>query len=466
MADPTLALAILPEPSLARRLIQLAWPALLQQYTFFLITQYDQYRARNFSEEHQAALTTANYLYWFTSSYSVIVSAGATALVGRCFGAKDFTLANRATGQALILAVFFGLLATMTAFAGLSTLMDVIRLQNSSPEIASQYLYPLAAILVLQMMETAGIACLVGAGDTKTGLAVLVGVALVNVPVAWALSGGAGPALDYGFTGIAMGTAAAHSLGGLTILTLLLRGRSGLKLNLGLLVPDPEILRRLLRVSIPAAVDSLSIACCQLWFLSIVNALGTVPAAAHGIALRWEALGYLAGAAFGAAASSTVSQSLGQKRPELAAQFGWAAFGIGGGLMTLLGLFFYLLAEPMCELYSPGKPQVTELAVSALQTIAFAMPAVAAWIIFTAALRAAGDTRVLAVFSWTGFLGVRIPLALWLSRDSIDLGSLGTVSGLGWGLLGAWVAMVCDLYFRGALFVWRWSSGRWKSARV
>ena len=466
MAEPTAVPPNPPEPSLAGRLLRLAWPALLQQYTFFLIQQYDQFLARNFSEEHQAALTTANYLYWFTSSYSVIVSAGATALVGRCYGAKDFPLANRATGQALVLAVFFGALATVIAFIGLSTLMDAIRLQNNSPQIAAEYLYPLAAILVLQMLETAGIACLVGAGDTKTGLAVLVGVALVNVPVAWALSGGGGPALDFGFTGIAMGTAAAHSLGGLTILGLLLRGRSGLKLNFALLVPDPEILRRLLRVSIPAAVDSLSIACCQLWFLSIVNHLGTVPAAAHGIALRWEALGYLAGAAFGAAASSTVSQSLGQKRPALAERFGWSAFALGGGLMTAMGLVFYLLAGPMCELYSPGKPQVTELAVTALRTIAFAMPAVAAWIIFTAALRAAGDTRVLALFSWTGFLGVRIPLALWLSRDAVDLGSLGSVPGMGWGLLGAWTAMVSDLYFRGALFVWRWSSGRWKSARV
>ena len=466
MAEPTPAPAICPEPSHAGRILRLAWPALLQQYTFFLIQQYDQFLARHFSEEHQAALTTANYLYWFTSSYSVIVSAGATALVGRCFGAKDFPLANRATGQALVLAVLFGTLATFAAFAGLSTLMDAIRLRDNSPQIAVEYLYPLAAILVLQMIETAGIACLVGAGDTKTGLAVLVGVALVNVPVAWILSGGGGPALDFGFTGIAMGTAAAHSLGGLTILALLLRGRSGLKLNFALLVPDPEILRRLLRVSLPAAVDSLSIACCQLWFLSIVNHLGTVPAAAHGIALRWEALGYLAGAAFGAAASSTVSQSLGQKRPELASQFGWAAFGLGGGLMSAMGVFFFLLAGPMCELYSPGKPQVTELAVTALRTIAFAMPAVAAWIIFTAGLRAAGDTRVLALFSWTGFLGVRIPLALWLSRDAIDLGPFGTVAGFGWGLSGAWVAMVCDLYFRGALFVWRWSSGRWKSARV
>ena len=465
MPEPTSA-AILPEAPLTGRILRLAIPALAQQYTFFLIQQYDQFLARNFSEEHQAALTTANYLYWFISSYSVVVSAGATALVGRSVGAKDFALANRATGQALVLAVAFGSLATLFAFAGLDTLMDAIRLRGNSPQIAAEYLTPLAAILVLQMLETAGIACLVGAGDTKTGLAVLVGVALVNVPVAWVLSGGGGPALDFGFTGIALGTAAAHSLGGFIILALLLRGRSGLKLNFALLAPDPAILRRLLRVSVPAAFDSLSIACCQLWFLSIVNGLGTVPAAAHGIALRWEALGYLAGAAFGAAASATVSQSLGQKRPDSAARYGWGAYGLGGGLMTAMGLFFYLLAEPMCELYSPGKPQVTALAVTALRTIAFAMPAVAAWIIFTAALRAAGDTRVLALFSWTGFLGVRIPLALWLSRESVDLGSLGTLPGMGWGLLGAWIAMVADLYYRGGLFVGRWASGRWKSARV
>lgn len=455
-----------PEPRLAYRILRLAWPALLQQYTFFLIQQYDQFLARNFSAEHQSALTTANYLYWFMSSYSVIVSAGATALVGRCIGAKDFPLAHRATGQVIVLAIAFGALATLLAFTGLPLLLEALQLKQNAPKIAEEYLAPLATILVLQLIETAGIACLVGSGDTKTGLMVLVGVALVNVPVAYALSGGAGPALDFGFTGIAMGTAIAHSLGGITILGLLLRGRSGLKISPALLIPDFEILRRLLRVSIPAAVDSLSIAACQLWFLSIVNRLGQDASAAHGIALRWEGLGYLAGVAFGAAAASLVSQSLGQKRPDSAEKFGWSAFALGGGMMTALGFVFFHLAGPMCEFYSPGKPQVTELATVALRTIAFSMPAVAAWIIFTAALRAAGDTRILAVFSWTGFLGVRIPLALYLSQESFDLGPLGIVHGLNWGLAGAWLAMVADLYFRGILFVWRWMSGRWKTARV
>ncbi len=429
-----------------KRVLTLGIPALAQQYLFFTIQQYDQYLARGFSPEHQAALTTANYLYWFVSSYSVIVGAGATALVGRFIGALDFPLANRAMGQAIFLAVVFGLLGTLAGLIGLPTLMDAIGLQGSSPQIAVEYLTPLAAILAFQMMETAGIACLVGAGDTRTGLLVLLGVTLVNVPAAWFLS------QEYGFVGIAWGTGISHSLGGIAVLLLLLRGRSGLKLSLEKVIPDRALLYRLLRVSVPASMDSLSVACCQLWFLSIVNRLGAEEAAAHGIAIRLEALGYLAGSAFAPAAMAVVSQSLGARLPDRASRGGWAAFMLAGSLMSFMGIVFYIFAEPMCSIYSPKNARVVELAVSALQMIAFAMPAVAAVGIFTAALRAAGDSRMPLLFSWLGFLGVRIPLAYALTPS--------------YGLIGAWIAMTADLYVRGMFFVWRFASGKWKTIKV
>jgi putative MATE family efflux protein len=451
---------------IGRRVLLLALPALAQQYLFFVIQQYDQYLARHFTPDHQAALTTANYLYWFISSYSVVVSAGATALVGRLTGAGDYHLASRAAGQAILLAVGFGLLATVAAVFGRAALMQAVNLQGPAPAIAVEYLLPLALILAVQMVETGGIACLVGAGDTRTGLMVLAGVAAVNVPTAWVLSGGGGPALDYGFVGIALGTAISHTLGGVAVFVLLLRGRSRLKVSVADLVPDFTILKRLLRVSIPAGIDSLSIACCQLWFLSIVNRLGNAAAAAHGIAIRWEALGYLAGAAFGAAASAVVSQNLGARRPERASRGGWAAYAQGGGLMCVMGFLFFTLAEPMCRMYSPENDAVVALAVPSLRLIAFAMPGVAAWIIFTSALRAAGDTRVPVLFSWLGFLGVRIPLAFLLTSKEIDFGSWGTIPGYDLGLIGAWVAMVSDIYVRGVLFIWRYAGGRWKQVVV
>jgi len=434
--------------------LMLAIPALAQQYTFFFIQQYDQYLARHFSPQHQAALTTANYLYWFVSSYSVVVSAGAVALVGRLTGAKDFALANRAAGQVLILAALFGFSATILAMFGLNTLLNALQLPPGTPEIAGKYLAPLLLILTLQMIETGGIACLVGAGDTRTGLFVLLGVATVNMPVAWLLSGGGGPELDFGFSGIAMGTAAAHFLGGCTVLALLLRGRSGLRIRPAYLLPDFSLIYRLLRVSVPAALDSLSVAVCQLVFLSIVNRLGNEAAAAHGMALRWEGLAYLGANAFGSAAMAIVSQNLGANRPDRAAHGAWVTFGFATALTVVMGFVFFFLALPMCELYSPDDPGVTEQAAIALKLIAFGMPALAATTIFTACCRAAGDTRVPVLITWAGFLGVRLPLATYLTQEG------------GYGLRGAWIAMVVDLYLRGLLLFLRFSGGKWKRVKV
>ena len=126
-------------------------------------------------------------------------------------------------------------------------------------------------------------------------------------------------------------------------------------------------------------------------------------------------------------------------------------------------MLFFVLAEPMCRGMTKDDREVG-LAVGALRLIAFAMPAVAAWIILTAALRAAGDTRVPVLISWVGFLGVRLPLAVWFTGKMPFAG--WEVSGPGWGLYGAWVAMVVDLYVRGLLFVWRFVSGQWKTIRV
>jgi len=311
-------------------------------------------------------------------------------------------------------------------------------------------------------------ACLVGAGDTRTGFWVLGGVALVNLPLAWSLFHGWGPFPALGFEGIAIGTAVSQMLGGVAVLTVLARGRAGLRLRPRLLVPDWGLIRRLLRVSVPAGVDSLSQVVGQLWFLSIVNQLGDVASSAHGLAIRWEALGYLSGAAFGTAAMTLVGQGLGAGRPERAARNGWTAFGLGCALMCTMGAVFFTLAPQMFRLFCPNPEQqpIVDAGVPVLRLVAFSMPAVASCIILNYALRGAGDTRVPMMFTWFGFLCVRIPLAYLLTAGRLDLGPLGSVGGYQLGLIGAWYAMFADLIVRGSLFLYRFASGRWQTVRV
>src|SRR5207302_5678289 len=94
---------------------------------------------------------------------------------------------------------------------------------------AVEYMQPLLLLLTFQVVEAVGIACLVGAGDTRTGLGVLVGVTFVNLPLAWGLTYGLGPLPRLGFVGIPIGTALSHLLGSVAILTLLARGRARLQ---------------------------------------------------------------------------------------------------------------------------------------------------------------------------------------------------------------------------------------------
>jgi putative MATE family efflux protein len=448
---------------------------LVQQLLILAVTLSDQFLAGYFQPgdpskhmEYQSAQTTAIYLGWLVNSYNLLVSVGSTALVARCVGARDWGSAGRVTHQSVVLAVLLGLAGTAVGLLGLPGLIALLELHGDAAAFAVDYLRPLFVLLVFQVVEAAGIACLVGAGDTRTGLWVLGGVALVNVPLAWGLFHGFGPIPALGFPGIALGTALSHLLGCLAVLAVLARGRAGLRLSLRGLVPDGALLRRLLRVSVPAGIDSLSGVLCQLWFLSIINRLGAAAGGAHGIALRLEALAYLSGGAFGTAAMALVGQNLGARRPDRAARCGWLAFGLGCLVMCIMGLLFYALADEMFALFCPHpeqRPEV-EVGVPVLRLVAFVMPALACTIIFTYALRGAGDTRVPLLFTWIGFLGVRIPLAYFLALDEVDLGVLGAWPGCGRGLYGAWLAMMADIVVRGGFFLYRFAGGRWQHVRV
>jgi putative MATE family efflux protein len=413
---------------------------------------------------YQAAQTTAHYLAWFINSYAILVSVGSTALVARMVGAGDWRTAVRATNQSILIATVLGVAGSVAGLVGLDWGVWLLQLRGEAGVLAAAYLKPLFWLLAFEIIEAAGIACLVGAGDTRTGFLVLGGVAVVNLPIAWVLFHGIGPFRGFGFEGIALGTAISEALGGLVILGVLARGRAGLKLAFRLMRPDTDLIYRMLRVSIPAGIDSLSLVIGQFWFLSIVNQLGDVAASAHGIAIRWEALGYLSGAAFGTAAMTLVGQNLGAGRPQEAARSGWTAFAIGSGVMVVMGMVFFTLAPEMFGLFCPHPEQrpIVEAGVPVLRLVAFAMPPLACCIIFTYALRGAGDTRLPMLFTWIGFLGIRIPLAYLLTRGL----SVGGLEFPAFGLIGAWIAMFIDIAVRGAFFLARFISGRWKLIEV
>lgn len=457
---PTTVLGV-PGRSIAGQVAWLATPVLVEQAMLYLVGVSDTIlTGRYLAVEQLAAVTVSSYLLWFLGSVLIVVSAGATALVARLIGAGDRAEASRVCQQAIGLAWLVGAGLGLAGFALAPRIVVAMNLAGAAAESASAYLRIILAITPLQASLAVGIACLRGAGDTRTGVGVMAVVNLLNIALSWLCVSRSFGLPSLGLPGVALGTAVGEAVGGLIVLAVLARGRSGLVLHLRGTRPAWPMTRRLLRISLPAATEGLANGFCQLWFLGLINLLGQTATAAHGVAIRCEAIAFLMIAAFSVAAGTLTGQYLGASRPDLARRAALMSWALGVATLSAIGLVLFFLAEPMFALFlGRSQPRVAELGVPALRVVAVAMPAFATLTVLGGALRGAGDTRWPMLTVFVGYLLVRLPLTYYLIFPASS-------GGLGWGLLGAWVAMFADLHVRAALVAGRFLQGGWRSVGV
>ncbi len=407
------------------------------------------------TESHLAAMTVIAYTLWMLTNLFTFVSIGAVAMTARFVGAGDWPTANRVTNQSFVLGAMLALLFTAAGLLLGDRLAGLLQLEGTPAVLATRYLRVLVPMLPMMMLESVGIGCLRGAGDMFTGLATMVLVNVVNIAVAWSLLLGIGTLPEMGWDALPVGTACGHMMGGLIPLAVLLRGRAGLQIRRRLLRPDWELMRRILRVGVPGGIDVMSVVGCQLVFIAIVNRLGTVAAAAHGVAIRIESLAYLPGYAFQVAAATLVGQYLWARDFRRASRSVLTACATSGSMLLVGGLVLYVGSRQLVSLFlNAEQTDVAAIAPSLLRIVSLAMVPLAITQVLTGALRGAGDTRWPLAFTFIGFAGVRIPAAYVLSHT------------WGWGVQGAWYALVADVLVRLQLVSYRFLHGGWKKIEV
>ncbi len=408
------------------------------------------------------------YVMWLIPSLFSTVAIGATALIARWTGAGDPVRANRACNQAYLVAICLAVMLTISTWLMGERFVLLMQLTGDSAEFALQYLMIITPLIPMIMCSQVGSACLRGAGDTMTGFIAKLAVVVTNILVSTMLVTGWGPVAAVGWKGIAIGTATGYAVGGSLILAALICGRAGLKLRLRWMKPDWEVLGKLLRIGLPGGFDIGALLASQLVFLALINSLGKAAAAAHGLAIQIEACTFLPGAAFQVAAATMAGQFLGAKLPHRAVESVKTCTGIGMTIMCSGGVLLYFGGFQIASFFTgdyldPTTVQTAEL----LKIVAFAMPCLAIVMIVSGAFRGAGDTFWPFLFTSIGFFLIRIPLAAWLAFDSFSIpGTDYVVEGLGWGIEGAWYAMVADLAIRSFMIGTHFFAGGWKDVKI
>lgn len=446
----------------SRRPAKLVWslalPVLAEQMLTMLVGWSDAILTGQILKDEQflAAITVDWYLLWLLESCAALIQTGALAIIARHVGAGEIGAANRVMVQSLILAAMLGVVLCIATLLSAETLVSFMRLTGPAHARASEYLKVVALCCPWMTVMLVGATCLRAAGYTLAGLWIVGAVNVVNVLSVWGLTVGLGPLPRLGWLGISTGTSIAFFVGGCLCVLVLFRGYGSLAIPRERPRLNLEAVQRILRIGVPGATQSLAVVFGHMWFVSIIAQLGDEAVAAHGVAIRCESVSWLTAEGFAVAAATLVGQSLGARRPDLARRYGWTALRIGIVSLSAMGVVFFVGSDLMFAVFvSAEKPDVRTQGAAVLRLVSFSMPALAVAIILTGALRGAGDTRWPLVYSAVGLAGVRIPLAYALA-----LGAGGL------GLYGAWIAMLVDLYVRGAAAGCRFLASGWMRARL
>lgn len=453
-------------------MLRLALPALAEEMLILAVTWTDWWLTGHFfqfdGDETKAAMSLMGYTMWLIPSMFAAIAIGAMALVARWVGSGDTERASRVANQAFIIGVVLAVLFTGVLIVWGDDFISVMQLKSVAAEYAWQYLAIMIPVVPLIMCAQVGAACLRGAGDMVTGFSAKLVVVFLNIGISTALVTGWGFLPQVGWKGLAIGTAVGHAVGGVIILTVLMRGRAGLKLNRAQLRPDWPLIGKVLRIGLPSGFDMAALLVSQLLFVALINSMGEASAAAHGLAVQIEACAYLPGAAFQVAAATIAGQFLGAQRPQRAAEGVLICLAAGATLMCASGLGLYFYGEQFALFFTgDGSDPTTGNASELLRIIALAMPSLAIVMVVTGGLRGAGDTFWPFIYTLIGFFVFRIPLAIFLCFETFEVPLVNwDIQGLGLGVSGAWYAMGIDLLVRGFLVGGRFMHGGWKNLKV
>ncbi len=445
--------------SVRTTLLILALPVFGEQMLNTFVAIFDTFLAGRISTTATVAVGFASYVSWLVYMLVNLVGAGTTALVSRAEGGGDHKDANHFANQSLALALIVGIGIGAMLFAAAPWFARMQGMAGETRDIMVRYLRIDSFGMVFTSVTLVGAAAMRGVGNTRTPMVIFAIVSVANVIVSTVLVFGIGPAEGIGVNGIVMGTLVARVMGGVLMVVVLARKRSGIELDPPSLRIKRASARRILHIGGPAGIDGAIMWTGHFILLTVIGHLSADVVlqeayyAAHIVAVRVEALTYLPAVAWGVASATMIGQSLGAGDRDRARRVGHEAVLQCGILSVVIALLFFFGAEGIYKLMHTD-PKVHEVGVGPFRVVALMQPLLVLSIVYVYALRGAGDTRYPLFITFVGSILLRIPLGYFF----------GIV--LEGGLLGAWIGMFADMFWRAGAASIRYARGKWVDIRV
>jgi putative MATE family efflux protein len=448
---------------IAPKLAHLAWPLVLGNLLQTVYNVADMFWVGRVSPEAVAAVSLMFPLSWMFVSTAMGITAATIALVSQHVGAGEDRRADRVVAQTILLTLAVSSALATLGLAARRPLLTLIGARGDVFVEALAYIEVIFLALPFTFLFFAFRAALQGAGDTKTAMWLMLLSAGLNVVIDPVFILDWGPFLGWGTFGAAVATFISRGAATAAGIYVLLRGGFGVRLRIGDLRPDFDILRKLVDVGYPATLDGWARSFAAVVMAGFVARFGAAPTAAYGIGIRLMSISWSVAGAVGQATATGVGQNLGAKTPDRAARVTWVATAATMGILFAAGaLAFAFPARAM--LIFIDDPVVVAEGVVFLRVVAPFWAFFGGVMVIQGGFRGAGDTRIALALSLLSRWVLRIPVAVVLAfawTATLPLVGL-TVGGFGIGVEGVWWAFSVGAFGSFVLAIAWFRRGTWR----
>jgi len=365
-------------------------------------------------------------------------------MVAIAAGAGDETQVRRVTRMGLWISVGFALLA-MPVFLWTERIYLAIGQTSGVAELAQQYLTingpSLLPALVVMVLKS----YLAALERTRIVLWVTLGAVLVNVFGNYLFIFGAWGMPELGLRGAALSSVIVQLVSMALLVAYVIRATPEHALFQRLWRPDWEAFARVFRLGWPIGLTSLAEVGLFAASSVMMGWLGTLPLAAHGIAIQIASAIFMIHLGLSNAATIRAGRAYGRNDPVALRRGAVAALAISGAAVAVSIVLFLALPEALIGLFldpeDPESAAVIAIGTGLLAAAALFQLVDAAQVMALGLLRGIQDTRVPMIMAGISYWLVGLPVAYGLGFP-LGLQGIGVWLGLASGLAVAAVLMM------------------------
>jgi MATE family multidrug resistance protein len=380
-------------PSLRRRVFNLAWPVISENFLQTMLGMVDTIMVARLGPGALAGVGGAIQIMFFVIAALSATSVGSSVLVAQSVGARDYNRASKLAKQSLVWSVLISIPLILIGLVAADPIISIFGMEPEPSKIGADYLrVTMGTVSVLTLMLLGG-GVLRGVGDSRTPMFITMVANVVNIVFTYGLIFGELGMPELGAVGSAWGTFISRIVGFAILFWVMWRGVKGVSIRgASDWWPDWKLARQLLTIGLPAATEQMLNSVGFLTMSIVVAQLGTLALAAHRVALNAMSISFLPGLGFALAATALVGQSIGARRPDEAKAVTTIATQWALVWMGLLALVFLFFAEQIIAIFTPD-PTVVAIGSAGLRAIALTQPFQAISMVQSGGLRGTGNTH-------------------------------------------------------------------------